>query len=120
MPAKSGTNRKSAEDGGGPALAIELVIGGGQTGADQAGWRAAHAAGIPTGGSMPRGFLTVQGPRPEFAATFGAVELEAPDYPPRTRANVRDSDGTLIFGNPATRGGAGRRSRHVGSWASHT
>jgi hypothetical protein len=84
-------------------LAIERVIGGGQTGADQAGWRAAHAAGIATGGSMPRGFLTEQGPRPEFAEMFGAVELDSPDYPPRTRANVCDSDGTLVFGNPATR-----------------
>jgi hypothetical protein len=37
---------------------IERVISGGQTGADQAGWRAARAAGIPTGGFMPKGFLT--------------------------------------------------------------
>ena len=33
---------------------IELVISGGQTGADQAGWRSAKKAGIATGGYMPK------------------------------------------------------------------
>ena len=47
---------------------LERVISGGQTGADQAGWRAARAFGIPTGGAMPKGFLTEDGPCPEFAA----------------------------------------------------
>jgi hypothetical protein len=46
---------------------IERVIAGGQTGADQAGWRAARASGIATWGFMPLGFLTEDGPRPEFA-----------------------------------------------------
>jgi len=35
-----------------------LIISGGQTGADQAAWRAARSAGLPTGGVMPLGFLT--------------------------------------------------------------
>jgi len=46
---------------------LERVISGGQTGADQAGWRAARASGIPTGGAMPGGFLTEDGARPDFA-----------------------------------------------------
>ena len=33
---------------------IDLVISGGQTGVDQAGWRAAKACGIRTGGWMPK------------------------------------------------------------------
>jgi hypothetical protein len=33
------------------------IISGGQSGADQAAWRAAKAFGIATGGWMPRGFL---------------------------------------------------------------
>jgi hypothetical protein len=37
---------------------LERIITGGQTGADQAGWRAARAAGIPTGEWMTRGFFT--------------------------------------------------------------
>jgi hypothetical protein len=76
---------------------LERVISGGQTGADQAGWRAARSAGLATGGWMPRGFLTEDGPRPEFAGQFGAVEHESVGSEARTIANIRDSDGTLIF-----------------------
>ena len=54
---------------------LDRIISGGQTGADQAGWRAARACGIPTGGAMPKGFLTEDGPRPEFAGLYGAREL---------------------------------------------
>jgi hypothetical protein len=84
---------------------LERVVTGGQTGADQAGWRAARACGIPTGGAMPRGFLTEDGPRPGFAELFGAVELPGGGYPERTRANARDSDATVWFGDPESPGG---------------
>ncbi len=73
------------------------VVSGGQTGADQAAWRAAIAAGLTTAGVMPLGFETEDGPRPEFAATFGAVALDSADPAARTRANVRRSDATLVF-----------------------
>jgi hypothetical protein len=76
---------------------IERVISGGQTGADQAGWRAAKAAGIQTGGCMPLGYLTECGPRPEFAAMYGAYPHPSSTYPPRTKANIRAADFTLIF-----------------------
>jgi Circularly permutated YpsA SLOG family len=79
---------------------LERVISGGQTGADQAGWRAARSAKIATGGFMPLGFLTEDGPRPDFAEMFGAVEMPGGGYPERTRARVRDSDATIWFGNP--------------------
>jgi len=36
---------------------LDLIVTGGQTGADHAGWRAASAAGIPTGGRITRGFM---------------------------------------------------------------
>jgi hypothetical protein len=84
---------------------LEKVVTGGQTGADQAGWRAARAFGIPTGGYMPLGFLTEAGPRPGFAELYGAVEMRTAAYPPRTEANVRETDATLWFGNPDTPGG---------------
>jgi hypothetical protein len=84
---------------------IELIISGGQTGADQAGRRAAKAAGIPTGGWMTQGFLTEDGGRPEFAELYGARELESPDYPSRTRANVAMADGLIWFGDAASPGG---------------
>ena len=83
---------------------LERVVSGGQTGADQAGWRAARACGIATGGWMPRRFETEDGPRPDFAAEFGAVELDG-GYAERTRANVRDSGGTLWFGDTQSPGG---------------
>jgi hypothetical protein len=81
---------------------LSLVISGGQSGADQAGWRAAKAAGITTGGSMPLEFLTEDGPRPDFAELYGAHQLDSADYPARTEANIRASDGTLWFGSPHT------------------
>ncbi len=74
---------------------LDRVVGGGQTGADQAGWRAAKASGIATGGWMPAEFMTEAGPRPEFAEMFGAVELPGGGYVERTRANARDSDATV-------------------------
>lgn len=77
---------------------LDRVMSGGQTGADQAGWRAAKAAGITTGGYMPKGFLTEDGPRPEFAQLYGAVELPTADYPARTRRNVFESSATIWFG----------------------
>jgi hypothetical protein len=91
---------------------IGRVISGGQTGADQAGWRAAKAAGIPTGGWMPKGFLTEDGPRPEFAELYGAKELDD-DYPPslagqyrdRTRRNMAMAEALLWFGNDTSPGG---------------
>jgi hypothetical protein len=76
---------------------LERILTGGQTGADQGAWRAAKAVSLSTGGSMPRGFLTEDGPRPEFAADFGAVEHESPAPETRTIANVHKADGTLIF-----------------------
>jgi Circularly permutated YpsA SLOG family len=83
---------------------IESVVTGGQTGVDQAGLRAARAAGITTGGWAPQGWLTESEdgchnvPAP-WLAEYGLVECSEPGYPARTVANVRDSDGTLWFGD---------------------
>jgi hypothetical protein len=71
------------------------VVSGVQTGVDQAGWRAARAFGIPTGGWMPRGFLTEDGPRPDLAAAFGAVEMPTASYPARTAQSIGDAGTTL-------------------------
>jgi hypothetical protein len=84
---------------------LERIVTGGQTGVDQAAWRAARALGIATGGWMTRGFQTEDGPRPEFAQLYGAVELGSVNYPARTRANARDSDATVWLGNPDSPGG---------------
>jgi hypothetical protein len=97
MPAERSTSwagRSVVED----HAMLTRVISSGQTGADQAGLRAARAAGIPTGGWAPKGWLTEKGPS-LWLADFGLVECPEPGYPPRTRANVRDSDGSIWFGD---------------------
>jgi hypothetical protein len=73
------------------------VISGGQTGADRAALAAARAAGIATGGWMPKGFRALDGPRPEFAQLYGVKEHASDRYPPRTARNVQESDCTLRF-----------------------
>jgi len=84
---------------------LEKIICGFQTEADIGGIFAARAHGIPTGGAMPNGFLTEDGPRPDYAELYGAVELATDSYKERTRANVRDSDGTLWLGDYHSPGG---------------
>lgn len=78
-------------------MLLERVISGGQTGADRAGLAAARAAGLPTGGWMPRGFLAHDGPRPDFAVLYGVTEHASDRYPPRTALNVKESDATVCF-----------------------
>src|SRR5262245_46647993 len=91
---------------------IDKLVSGGQTGADQGALRAARAAGVGTGGWAPKGWLT-EGPldpetcKPwprevcarELLESFGLVECPEPGDAARTRANVRDSDATLWFGD---------------------
>src|SRR5262245_42437162 len=76
---------------------LQIVISGFQTGADQGGSRAGKACGYRTGGMMPKKFLTEDGPRPDLAADYGARESQHASYTPRTRWNLMNSDGTLIF-----------------------
>ena len=73
------------------------IISGGQTGADQAGLRAAKALGLTTGGLMPKGFLTEDGPRPQFREMFGMGESFHGAYAKRTRWNIQHADATVIF-----------------------
>lgn len=80
------------------------VISGGQTGADQSGVRAAKSLGIPTGGWLPKGWLTEDGPRPEFAEMYGMKEHPSPAYPPRTHQNAADADITLWVGRTGSPG----------------
>jgi len=96
---------------------LERIVSGGQSGADQAGLRAARAAGIPTGGWAPLGWLAeVADVMPDGTvrwvmrpcrrlADFGLAECPEPGFPARTRANARDSDATLWFGDWHTPGG---------------
>ena len=88
---------------------IERLISGGQTGADKTGLEAARALGIPTGGTAPKGWRIYNpdgsdGSDPSLAE-FGLVEHSSRDYPPRTKQNIIDSDGTVWFGRTESFGG---------------
>jgi hypothetical protein len=85
-------------------MTITKIISGGQTGADQAGLAAAKELGLQTGGWMPKGWVTDEGYRPEFEFLYKMRQTSTATYPPRTRFNVAESDGTLIFGNSDSRG----------------
>lgn len=77
-------------------MILRKVISGGQSGVDVAALRAAKRAGLQTGGTMPRGWMTIDGPRPGYATEFGLVEHPfSASYPPRTLANVLEADATL-------------------------
>jgi hypothetical protein len=56
-----------------------------------------------TGGTAPSGYWTENGPDLSLQ-NFGLVEHSQKDYPPRTRQNVLDSDGTVLYGNTDFRG----------------
>ena len=71
------------------------IVSGGQTGADRAGLDAAIALGLEYGGWIPQGRVAEDGMVPlEYLNTS---EYSSPKYAPRTKANVRDSDATLII-----------------------
>jgi putative molybdenum carrier protein len=75
---------------------IEKIISGGQTGVDQAGLDFAIEFGIAHGGTVPKGRISEAGRIPD---RYQVVEHISPGYPPRTEANIRDADATVIFTN---------------------
>ena len=74
---------------------LKKVISGGQSGSDVAALKAAKDIGIPTGGFIPKGFKTLDGPRTEYAMLYNLTEHYSSSYVPRTYQNVRDADGTI-------------------------
>lgn len=83
---------------------LKKINSGGQTGADQGGLEGARLCGIPTGGTAPKGYRTETGPNLKLKTVYGLHEDSSSAYPPRTKKNVRDSDGTLWMGNVGSPG----------------
>ena len=86
-------------------MKLKKVISGGQDGADVTGLACAKELGLKTGGWMPLGCKTDSGPNRERLLRYRMWEHPSSNYPPRTEANVRDSDCTLWFGNVTSPGG---------------
>jgi hypothetical protein len=81
---------------------LEKIISGGRSGAEQAACRAARMFGVPSGGRMPSGLATEDGPNDEFAVPHGATELPLEVPTDQTEPYVQAADATLWFGATTT------------------
>ena len=84
------------------------IISGGQTGVDLLGLEVAKLLGLETGGTAPPGFQTSDGSNLELRDIYNLKEISEElqkgqtgrkFYNPRTEQNVKNSDGTILFGN---------------------
>jgi Circularly permutated YpsA SLOG family len=73
---------------------LRKIISGGQTGANRAGLEFAIHAGLEHGGYVPRGRKAEDG---RIDERYHLIELSTDSYPARTRRNIEESDGTVIF-----------------------
>ena len=75
-------------------MSVQAVVSGGQTGTDRGALIAAAILGIPHGGWCPKGRKAEDGVIP---AEFPVRECDSEDYTVRTRLNVSETEGTLVF-----------------------
>ncbi|MCA9241938.1 MAG: putative molybdenum carrier protein [Planctomycetales bacterium] len=76
------------------SLASLTIVSGGQTGVDRAALDFALRHGLPHGGWCPRGRRAEDG---VLDARYQLQESTSRKYAQRTKWNVRDSDGTVVF-----------------------
>jgi hypothetical protein len=89
-------------------IMLNKIQSGLQRGADIAGVDAAISLGFPYGGWVPKGRRTEAGPlEPKYSVT----EMPTTGYPPRTKQNIIDSNGTVIFTHGALSGGSSLTKR---------
>ncbi len=74
---------------------LKKIISGGQSGSDRAALDFAIANHIDHGGWCPKGRHAEDGP---ISAIYNLQETPDAGYNQRTAFNIRDSDGTVIFG----------------------
>ncbi len=92
------------------SLPVRRIVSGGQTGVDRGALDAAIALGIEHGGWCPQGRRAEDGTIPP---QYDLKMTESPDYAVRTRQNVADSDGTLIFYRQSLTGGTRAPHRYA-------
>ena len=73
---------------------IEVIISGGQTGADRAALDFALERGLEIQGYCPHGRRADDGP---IDTKYPLQETKSAAYPPRNRLNVKLADATIIF-----------------------
>lgn len=77
-------------------LMLKHIRSGGQNGADIGAIIAAKFSGkVCYGGIMPKGYRTLDGFKPEYAAEYNMDEHSSSSYVPRTHQNVKDADATI-------------------------
>jgi hypothetical protein len=81
-------------------MTVTRIISGGQTGADRGGLDAAMALRLAHGGWCPAGRRAEDGTIP---ARYALRETPSSAYEVRTRLNIQDADGTLLFTMGAVR-----------------
>ncbi|HUJ58320.1 MAG TPA: putative molybdenum carrier protein [Kofleriaceae bacterium] len=91
-------------------MTVSRIVSGGQTGADRGGLDAAIELGIAHGGWCPAGRKAEDGAIP---STYQLRETTSRDYAVRTRRNVRESDGTVVFTRGAPGGGSALTLAHA-------
>lgn len=74
---------------------IIKIVSGGQTGPDRAALDIAIELNIPHGGWCPKGRLAELGGL--IPHKYSLQETDSSDFSVRTKRNIEDSDGTLIF-----------------------
>ncbi len=87
-------------------MGVEKIISGGQIGVDRVALDVARKLGIPFGGYMPKGRRAKDGKVPGRYSRYYMVELQTGGYPSRTKKNVEESDGTIIFCNGKLKSGS--------------
>jgi hypothetical protein len=73
---------------------LRKIISGGQTGADRAGLDIAIETGLEHGGYVPKGRKAEDG---RIDEPYKLVELSTSSYAARTRRNIMENAGTVIF-----------------------
>ena len=73
---------------------LKKIISGGQTGSDRAALDIAIKIGIKHGGWCPKGRIAEDG---AIAKKYHLIETKSENTEQRTKKNIEESDGTLVF-----------------------